>query len=54
MQSSKGDLIRRFLIRGMEVSGYFAQVVCMLAGCFVLALGIWVQLKGNVAILFVE
>lgn len=40
-----------FLIRGMEVSGYFAQVVCMLAGCFVLALGIWVQLKGNVAML---
>lgn len=40
-----------YLIDGMEVEGYFWQFVCMLGGCFVLALGIWIQLKGNVAML---
>lgn len=40
-----------FLIRDMQVTGYLWQFICMLAGCFVLALGIWIQLKGNVAML---
>ena len=32
-------------------SGYLAQVFWMLVGCFVLALGIWIQYKGGVAML---
>ncbi|MCQ2511097.1 MAG: DUF6198 family protein [Lachnospiraceae bacterium] len=40
-----------FLIQGMNVEGYFFQFLCMLAGCFVTGFGIWVQLKGNVAML---
>lgn len=40
-----------FLIRNLQVEGYVAQFACMLAGCFVLAFGIWVQLKGKVAML---
>lgn len=40
-----------YLIRGMQVEGYLWQFICMLAGCFVVALGIWIQLRGNVAML---
>lgn len=40
-----------YLIRGLQVQGYAWQFICMLAGCFVLGLGIWIQLKGNVAML---
>lgn len=40
-----------YLIRGLSVSSYLMQLICMVASCFVLALGIWVQLKGNVALL---
>lgn len=40
-----------FLIQGMNVEGYFFQFLCMLAGCFVTGFGIWIQLKGNVAML---
>lgn len=40
-----------YLIGSMQVKGYISQFLCMLAGCFVLAFGIWVQLKGNVAML---
>jgi len=40
-----------FLIRGLTIHNYPAQLACMAASCFVLAFGIWVQLKGNVALL---
>lgn len=40
-----------YLIRNMYVDGYIVQFICMIAGCIVLALGIWIQLKGNVAML---
>lgn len=40
-----------YLIRGLDVQGYIFQFECMLLGCLVLGLGIWVQLKGNVAML---
>lgn len=40
-----------YLIRGMQVIGYLNQFLCMIGGCFVLAFGIWIQLKGNVAML---
>ena len=40
-----------YLIRGLSFSSYLMQLICMVASCFVLALGIWVQLKGNVALL---
>ena len=40
-----------YLIRGMNVEGYICQFICMIFSCFVLALGIWIQLKGNVAML---
>ena len=40
-----------YLIRGLDVQGYIFQFACMLLGCVVLGLGIWVQLKGNVAML---
>ena len=40
-----------FLIRGMQVNSYAAQFVCMLAGCLVLGIGIWIQFKGQVAML---
>lgn len=40
-----------FLIQGLKVEGYIFQVICMITSCFVLALGIWIQLKGNVAML---
>ena len=31
-----------YLIRGLSVSSYLMQLICMVASCFVLALGIWV------------
>ena len=40
-----------WLIRGITVSGYPMQFVFMLLGCVILALGIWIQLKGSVAML---
>lgn len=40
-----------FLIRNMEANSYFTQFLIMIASCFILALGIWIQLKGNVAML---
>ena len=40
-----------WLIRGISVSGYPSQFIFMLLGCIILALGIWVQLKGGVAML---
>lgn len=40
-----------FLIRGLTLHNYPAQLACMAVSCFVLAFGIWVQLKGNVALL---
>lgn len=39
------------LIDGIQVNTYFAQLLWMALGCFVLALGIWIQLKGGVAML---
>lgn len=39
------------LLAGMEVNGYFAQLICMTASCFILGFGIWLQLKGGVAML---
>ena len=40
-----------YLIRGIEVNSYHAQLVYMVLSCFVLAFGIWIQLKGGVAML---
>lgn len=40
-----------FIIRDLTVGSYAAQVAYMLLGCFVLALGIWIQVKGGVAML---
>lgn len=39
------------LIDGIQVNTYFAQFLWMALGCFVLALGIWIQFKGGVAML---
>lgn len=40
-----------YVIRNIQVISYISQVVFMLLGCIVLALGIWIQLKGGVAML---
>ena len=40
-----------WLIRGITVSSYPMQFMFMILGCIILALGIWIQLKGNVAML---
>ena len=40
-----------YLIRGIPVNNYLSQFVVMLLGCAILAFGIWVQLKGGVAML---
>lgn len=40
-----------YIIRDLTVGSYAAQVVYMLLGCFILALGIWIQVKGGVAML---
>ena len=39
------------LIDGIQVNTYFAQFLWMALGCVVLVLGIWIQLKGGVAML---
>lgn len=40
-----------YLIRGLSADTYLMQFTYMAAGCFILALGIWIQLKGAVAML---
>ena len=40
-----------YLIRGIEVNTYPMQFLFMLLGCVILALGIWIQFKGAVAML---
>ena len=40
-----------WLIRDVPVSGYIMQFIFMLQGCIILALGIWIQFKGGVAML---
>ena len=40
-----------WLIKGMEVNTYIQQLIIMLLSCFILAFGIWLQLKGAVAML---
>lgn len=39
------------LIADLQVNNYFAQFVMMILSCFVLGFGIWIQLKGGVAML---
>lgn len=39
------------LIKEIRVDTYIQQLAYMLLGCFILALGIWIQLKGAVAML---
>lgn len=39
------------IIEGIKVSGYWEQLLYMALGCFILAFGIWLQLKGRVAML---
>lgn len=39
------------LIKEIEVDTYIQQLIFMLLGCFILAFGIWIQLKGAVAML---
>ena len=40
-----------YLIKGITANTYLLQFAFMAAGCFILALGIWIQLKGAVAML---
>lgn len=40
-----------WLIRDIAVTGYLMQFLFMLLGCAILALGIWIQFKGGVAML---
>lgn len=40
-----------WIIRDILVPNYPVQFLFMLAGCFILGLGIWIQFKGNVAML---
>ena len=40
-----------WLLGGITVTGYPMQFLFMLAGCVILALGIWIQFKGGVAML---
>ncbi len=40
-----------WLIRDLNAGSYPVQLFYMAAGCFILALGIWIQLKGGVAML---
>ena len=39
------------LLSFITVNNYLQQFICMIIGCFVLGLGIWIQLKGQVAML---
>lgn len=40
-----------YLIRGIVVDSYIMQFLFMILSCFILAFGIWIQLKGGVAML---
>lgn len=40
-----------WLLRGIEPQNYLQRFLLMLAGCMVLAVGIWIQFKGGVAML---
>ena len=40
-----------YLISGIHVDTYLMQFACLIFSCFVLGFGIWIQLKGNVAML---
>jgi len=40
-----------YLISGLRVESYLEQFLCMLLGCFILGLGIWIQFMGQVAML---
>ena len=40
-----------YIIRDIQVNNYFEQLLYMALGCFILAFGIWLQLKGKVAML---
>lgn len=40
-----------YIISGIRVNSYIEQLLYMLLGCVVLALGIWIQFKGGVAML---
>ena len=40
-----------YIIRYIQVNSYFEQLLYMALGCFILAFGIWLQLKGRVAML---
>lgn len=40
-----------WLIRSVEMHNYFDRFACMLLGCLVLAVGLWIQFKGRVAML---
>ena len=44
-------IIQVILIKGITANTYLLQFAFMAAGCFILALGIWIQLKGAVAML---
>ncbi len=39
-----------WLIKDVSVENYFEQLMYMFIGCFVLAFGIWLQLKGKVTL----
>lgn len=39
------------LLKGITVTTYAGQLLLMAAGCLILGLGIWIQFKGNVAML---
>ncbi|MBR1931305.1 MAG: hypothetical protein IJ833_07545, partial [Lachnospiraceae bacterium] len=39
------------LLGGLQADAYYQQFILMLIGCFVLGFGIWLQLKGGVAML---
>lgn len=40
-----------YIIRDLSADSYMVQLIYMLLGCFILALGIWIQVKGGVAML---
>ena len=40
-----------WIIKGIEVNTYIQQLAFMLLGCLILAFGIWIQLRGAVAML---
>ncbi|MBQ9679596.1 MAG: hypothetical protein IJV48_02800 [Ruminococcus sp.] len=40
-----------YIIKDILVNNYFEQLLYMALGCFILAFGIWLQLKGKVAML---